>query len=638
MTLIDWLIVVVIVGLMMWGVVFSKRFMKSVADFLAAGRTAGRYIISVSLGMAMLGAISVVAEFQMFYKSGFCLRWWELMMSVAILVVTVSGWVIYRFRQTRALTLAQFFEQRYSRNFRIFAGLVAFISGIINFGIFPAVGARFFISYSGIPHTIPVFGFEISTYVLTMIILLSIALFFVFAGGQIAVIIADFIQGTFSNIVFMLLVIFFLLKVDWTQIFQAVAAAPADASLINPFKTGQVEDFNFWFFLIGLIGFVYNTMSWQGTQAYNSSAKSAHEAKMAQVLGNWRNYPKYIFLMFIPIIAFTVMNNPEFAHVSGKVSNVLGTVGSEELQTQMRVPLVLRFLLPTGLLGAFAAVMLSAFISTHDTYLHSWGSIFIQDVIMPFRKKPFTAKQHIRILRWSITGVAVFIFFFSLLFKQSQHIYLFTAVTGAIFVGGSGAVIIGGLYWKKGTTAGAYSAMITGAVISVGGIILNQLFKDFPINGQWFWGISIVAASAMYVVVSLLQRKKDFNLDKMLHRGEYEIEGETKVINANPSKLSKLMGMGKEFTKGDKFIYTITYIWILGWTFVFLIGTIYNLTHDVPDGSWMQYWKYYVLIHLVASIIVIIWFTIGGIIDMKSMFKQLGIMQRDEKDDGYLTN
>ncbi len=202
----DWFIVLATFALMTYGVIFSKKFMKSVADFLAAGRTAGRYIISVAMGMAMLGAISVVGEFELFYKSGFCMKWWELTMAMAILVVTISGWVVYRFRQTRALTMAQFFEMRYSRRFRIFSGIIAWVSGMINFGIFPAVGARFFIYFTGLPLSFPLFGFEISTFVLLMLFLLSIALMFVFAGGQIAVIVADFIQGVFTNIVFVVLI------------------------------------------------------------------------------------------------------------------------------------------------------------------------------------------------------------------------------------------------------------------------------------------------------------------------------------------------------------------------------------------------------------------------------------------------
>ena len=432
------------------------------------------------------------------------------------------------------------------------------------------------------------------------------------------------------------MILFFFFSFDWSHIFGALSTAPAEASLINPFQTGQVEDFNFWYFLIGVIGFVYNTMSWQGHQAYNSSARSAHESKMAQVLGNWRNYPRNLFLMFIPVIAIVVMNHPSFSPIAAKVSAILNGVGSAEIQSQIRVPLVMRFLLPTGLLGGFAAVMLAAFISTHDTYLHSWGSIFIQDVVMPFRKKPFPPKQHIRLLRLSIVGVAVFIFVFSLFFQQSQHIYLFFAITGAIFVGGSGAVIIGGLYWKRGTTAAAWTAMIAGSTISVAGIILHQIFEDFPINGQWFWGIAMVASSALYVLVSLLGGKKPFNLDKLLHRGRYAIDGEMTVISEKPSRGWKLLGMGKEFTAGDKFIYILTYAWIGAWTVIFLAGTVFNLTHDVSDTAWMGYWKIYVLIYALVSAVVVVWFTIGGVKDMRKMFRQLAVMRRDDGDDGFV--
>ncbi|MCJ7682281.1 MAG: sodium:solute symporter, partial [Candidatus Aminicenantes bacterium] len=495
----------------------------------------------------------------------------------------------------------------------------------------------FFIYFTGLPASFEVMGVSVSTFVVLMLVMLSLSLFFVFGGGQIAVIIADFIQGVFTNVVFVILILFFFFSFDWAQIFGSLSAVPAEASLINPFKTGHVEDFNFWYFLIGVIGFVYNTMSWQGHQAYNASASSAHESKMAQVLGNWRNYPRNLFLMFIPVIAIVVMNHPSFSPIAAKVGAILNGVGSAEIQSQIRVPLVLRFLLPTGLLGAFAAVMLAAFISTHDTYLHSWGSILIQDVIMPFRKKPFSPKQHIKALRLSIVGVAVFIFLFSLFFQQSQHIYLFFAITGAIFVGGSGAVIIGGLYWKRGTTAAAWTAMIAGSTISVAGIILHQVFENFPINGQWFWGIAMVASSGLYVLVSLLGGKKPFNLDRLLHRGRYAIEGEMNIVSAKPSRGWKILGMGREFTAGDKFIYVMTYAWIGVWTVIFLAGTVYNLTHDVSDTAWLGYWKIYVLIYALVSALVMIWFTIGGIKDMRKMFRQLAVMGRDDGDDGFVT-
>ncbi len=65
-----------------------------------------------------------------------------------------------------------FFEGRYSRNFRMFAGLLAFLSGIFNFGIFPAVSARFFIYFCGLPKSVDVFGLQISTFAVIMFVLL----------------------------------------------------------------------------------------------------------------------------------------------------------------------------------------------------------------------------------------------------------------------------------------------------------------------------------------------------------------------------------------------------------------------------------------------------------------------------------
>ena len=129
LSLIDWSIVVIaIVGLILV-VRISKNLVRSVADFLSAGRSAGRYMITVSQGMAFVGAITIVGQWEINYVAGFALRWWEFTMAVVLLVITVSGWVIYRFRETRALTIAQFLEVRYSRKFRMFAGILLLFQG-----------------------------------------------------------------------------------------------------------------------------------------------------------------------------------------------------------------------------------------------------------------------------------------------------------------------------------------------------------------------------------------------------------------------------------------------------------------------------------------------------------------------------
>ena len=119
---IDWTILAVVIAFITAMAWKTKKHTKSVADFLAANRCVGRYLITMCGGMSSLGAISVVATFEMRYEAGFVPSWW-LMMALPIgLIIAISGWVVYRFRQTRALTLAQFFEVRYSKRFRIFSG------------------------------------------------------------------------------------------------------------------------------------------------------------------------------------------------------------------------------------------------------------------------------------------------------------------------------------------------------------------------------------------------------------------------------------------------------------------------------------------------------------------------------------
>ena len=339
---IDWGIVFLSLALMILSVEAGRRVMRSVADFLAAGRSAGRYVLCVASGAAGIGAITVVGNLEMNLIAGFSLSWWGMTTALVVLIITVSGWVVYRFRETRSLTLAQYFEARYSREFRIFTGIIAFVSGIVNFGIFPAVEARFFIYFCGLPQSVSILGFQVATFPLMMIFLLGIALYFVLGGGQVSIIYADFFQGVVVYGVFVALVVYFFLSFDWGHIESALMAAPQNASLLNPFKTSHVEDFNFWYFLIGIIGVVYGTMSWQGTQAYNSSAKNAHEAKMATVLTSLRNLPMSIMFLFVPIIAYTVLNHPAFSGIARSVESTLSGIDGKALQSQLKAPLVLR--------------------------------------------------------------------------------------------------------------------------------------------------------------------------------------------------------------------------------------------------------------------------------------------------------
>ena len=668
MTFTDWLVLVLLIGFITAVALSTKKYMQSVADFLSASRCAGKYLLGVADGMSGLGAISIIAVFEMTYKAGFTASWWKLMLLPIGVIIASTGWVQYRFRQTRAMTLAQFFEIRYNRSFRVYAGIVGYASGLINFALFPAVGGRFFQYYCGFPQwPVTVLGTEIDlTYALIMMGLLGISIWFTFMGGQIAVMVTDFIQGMFVNIVFVLLGIYMLFFLfDWdTVIAAAIQYAPSDASLINPAKTSGTDNFGPDYFLISAFSSFYCYMAWQGSQGYFSSARSPHDARMGRVIGQLRNITQTLPLALLPVCAFAFLNHPDWSTQAQAAHDTLAGIDSEQIRSQLTVTVASAHFLPPGIMGLFAAVMLAAFISTHDTYLHSWGSIFIQDVVMPLRQtfvgdKVMSPQNHVLLLKASIFGVCLFIFFFSLLFGQQQDILMFFALTGTIYLGWAGSAIIGGLYWKHASSAGAWSASVVGVILAIAGWyvtyewassqqLIVQLFpadwaaqmaewEEFPINAQHLFFWTMLATLIIFVVVSLFSRET-FDMDQLLHRGDYAVEEDDTAMEGEekkaPNRALSIFKMGPEFARDDKLLFIGSYAYIFLFFAVFLIGTVYMLSTDVSDQAWGSFWWYFCVVILLMTTAVTAVVLVGGIRNLKELYEMLKNVKRNAHDDG----
>ncbi|GAT32597.1 solute:Na+ symporter, SSS family [Terrimicrobium sacchariphilum] len=646
MSILDWIVLSIPLTIVLSVAVLTQKYMKSVADFMSGGRVAGRYLLTIAKGEMGAGAVVFVALFEKIAQSGFTTNWWIWLQMPILLVVAISGFVIYRYRETRAMTLAQFLEIRYSKRFRVFAGVLGFVAGIMNFGIIPAVGSHFMVYILGLPREIILFAYPVPTFVLLMGVFLSITLLVTLTGGLITMMVSDCIEGILSQLSYLVLIGALLLIFSWDQIAQTLSARPPGQSMVNPFDSQGIKDFNIFYVMMMTFLTVYGTMAWQNASAYNSAALNPHESRMASVLGRWREMGKIAVITLLAVCAITFLKHPDFATQAAPVPAIVAQIPEAQIQKQMELPVAVSFLLPVGIKGLLCAILVMGMIGGDSTHLHSWGSIFVQDVLMPFRKKPLAPRQHIRALRLSIVGVAIFAFFFGMLFKQTEYIIMWFQITTAIFVGGAGAVIIGGLYWSRGTVPAAWAAMIVGSTLSGGGILVRQIYgPSFPWNGVEiaFWASLI--AIATYVVVSLLTCRESFNMDRMLHRGPYAatIEKAPAESPATPERkislVGKIVGIDSNFTRADKWIAGSLFGWGILWFAVVIIGSLWNIVAPWPESVWLSYWH---VVGIAAPIFIAlvtgVWFTWGGIRDMKQLFIRLRLSHVNPLDDGTVIN
>ena len=171
---------------------------------------------------------------------------------------------------------------------------------------------------------------------------------------------------------------------------------------------------------------------------------------------------------------------------------VLGP-GQDSLEA---MPKLLAAILPSGVRGIVVAGMLAATMSVNSSYLLGWSSIIAQDIVAPARKSPLSPARQVLLNRIANLGVSLFVLFWGLWYTLPGPAYFYLTMTGTIFLSGSFAAILGGLYWKHANTAGAYTAMLSGAAGTIG-----FFFLRWPANyaglGAFMMALAGMAAGSL---------------------------------------------------------------------------------------------------------------------------------------------
>ena len=744
MTWYNWLIVIIPLIFVMGMGIYSRRYINDVTAFLSAGRVCGRYVIAVGDIANGLSIIGVLAYVEAHYKSGFALGFWSRITVPVAMVLSLYGYCYYRFRETKAQSLGQFLEMRYSRPFRIFAATLRSLTEMLANMIMPALAARFFIYLLDLPGNLNLFGFSIPTFNLIMIVVLVLAISIICLGGAVSIIVTDTIQGFICYPLMAALVVFILWKFSWSnEILPVLTDRVSGENFLNPYDTYNLRDFNIFSMIVTFTALILHRASWIGCGGSSTAAKSPHEQKMATLLGTWRNAIGGIFFILIAIAVLVFLNHQDFAPQAHQVRMKLtdrvikdvvkdngfrqqvntnlrqlpvqvhriGTdkqfSGKNDLDTpylnnvhkslqaqgeaqgnslfqqfrtlyyQQMLPVTLRNLLPGGLLGLFCLLMVLAMLSTDDSRIFSATVTIGQDIILPFKKKAMTPEQHLRMIRLVSIGIGVFFYFGSSYMAQLDYINMYTTLVCTMWMGGCGPVMIFGLYSRFGTTLGAWVSILSGMFMAVAGLVVQRNWADFvypwlqrndlvetvgrilsalsgpfepiihwrmdavkcPINSFEWYFITMMTTLVLYCVVSWLSCRRPFNLDRMLHRGKYSL-GEERVITSVwtwKNLYNKLVGITPEYSTGDKVIAWSYLIYSLGYSFIlnFIAVIIWNLISPWPI-SWWGYYSLitFVIVPAIMAAVTAVWFSIGGAVDLRNMFRDLEHRVSNPLDDG----
>ncbi|MBR0056804.1 MAG: sodium:panthothenate symporter, partial [Kiritimatiellae bacterium] len=340
---------------------------------------------------------------------------------------------------------------------------------------------------------------------------------------------------------------------------------------------------------------------------------------------------------------------------------------------QQSLSATMRHLMPPGLFGAFALLLFLAMLSSDDTRIYSAALTIAQDVVMPLRKKPFTPRGHIRMIRLVSVGVGAFFLLGSYYMKQLDYIQMFTTLAVSIWTSGAGPVMVLGLYTRFGTAAGAWTALLTSTVATTAFVFVQRSWADLvypalakaglvealdrilraasspfapyiqwkmdavkcPVNTIEFSFFLALATLFLYVVVSKLTCHKPFDLDAMLHK-----DSSASDCNRPQSKsiFRRLVGITPDYTRGDRAIAWGVFFYSVVFSFglCFLAVAVWNAFAPWPVRWWSRYFVFmqFVVPAIVASVSTV-WFGVGGVIGLRQLFRDLAARTAiDETDDG----
>lgn len=468
-------IAIVYLGLMLGIGYWANKRMKSSKDFLVAGQSLGFFVMaiasfsSIQSGWGMVGSVGTTSSWgigaliasAILAPLGFALAWFLL-----------GGKLRHIGHRHNAYSVPDIVRARYqSRQARLWIS-IAMIVGAIGYMTAQVVAAGFItMLLLGLP-------FHIS-----LIIGAAIVALYTVAGGMLAAIWTDLVQGLLM-IAISVIVFFVVLNVGggWRQTVDTLWQEDPNFLMldgIQPVVWIMVNSLMIGMGMIGQPQLIHKFLM----------LKSSQELKWGATVASIGYAVTTLFALGVGLAARNQI--------------IIGEMAPLDNPDDTAPQFLIEFTSP--ILTAFTlTALLAAIMSSASSFITIGASAATRDFLGGIG---VTLKRELlwnRVASVAVTLVAVLVALY-----LDQIIYLLGAIGWAAFAAATIGPIVLGLYWRKGTGLGALSAIITSLALNVFLTLAPDIIPGWNPPPQFFSGFTVIVVGIVtYVGVSLLTQNK----------------------------------------------------------------------------------------------------------------------------------
>jgi SSS family solute:Na+ symporter len=509
-----------------WYVV--KKGKDSATDYFLAGRNLGWWIIGASIFASNIGSEHIVGLAGSGATSGVAMAHYEL----HAWCLLVLGWVFVPFyMRSQVFTMPEFLERRFSVKSRYVLSIVSIITFIISkiaVGIF-AGGVVFGALFPEMGLTLG--GTRIDSFWIGSVLVIVLTGLYTTLGGMRAVAYNDAVQVVVLIVGSALLTTYGLHKLGGWHELRILAGS---------------DMFNLWKPLIpaGVQG------TWAPVQETNSAGQIVRQAWYfngnfpwlgmlfcAPIIGLWywctdqyivqralgapnqavarRGSIFAAFLKLFPVYLFIIPGLIAFALAkSGKVAelvHIIGPNGQPNPEASNAVfPLMVQYLLPSGIRGIVVAGLLSALMGSLAGVFNACSTLFTVDL---YQKWKTNATQHqlVRMGRYATIVMVIVALAWIPVIKNAHGLYTYLQSVQGYLAPPIFVVFFFGVFFKRLNAAGALWAMIIGFALGIFRMAVDTPvtlglagFENGYPQGSFLWIVNTIYFQYFSVLITIV--------------------------------------------------------------------------------------------------------------------------------------